>query len=144
MNISKPLPVALFVYEVLRLLALAAFMFMVSAVDGGDTALGGVFFPHIVYISSSALFPLMTLFIWLKPDEYRSYLTLYVAGKTIAVVSFFVWMIFFPRGDLAIVAVMSNMAILGASILINMADALSVWGAWTLKNKYRRAESGGF
>jgi hypothetical protein len=86
----------------------------------------------------------MTLFIWLKPDEYRSYLTLYVAGKTIAVVSFFVWMIFFPRGDLAIVAVMSNMAILGASILINMADALSVWGAWTLKNKYRRAESGGF
>ncbi|MCL2206015.1 MAG: hypothetical protein FWB82_05790 [Treponema sp.] len=149
MDISKPLPVVLFAYEVLRFLALVFFLLMANLGEFGMFAgsapfANNGFFPHVVYVSTNALFPLMMLFVWLRPGEYQSYLTLYTAGKIIAVVSFFAWAIFTPRELTVSAAAMNSVAIFGASILINMADVLSIWGAWALKNKYRKADSGGF
>jgi len=139
MDVSKPIAAALFIYECFRLLLLAAFLAIASSMGNGIFWGIGAFFPHIVYISSNALFPLMALFIWLKPQEHQNYLTLYMAGKVIAVVLFFVWAISLPdTGNVA-----GNVTLWASSILINMADVLSVWGAWSLKKKYRKTESGG-
>ena len=113
-------------------------MFIISLESGfpGDTLAGGAFFPYIVYISTNALFPLMALFVWLGPQEYRNYIPLYMAGKIIAVVLFFAWALFSPR-ELSAASVTTSLVLLGGSIVVNMADALSIWGAWALKNKYR-------
>ena len=139
MSVSKPLAAGLFVYDCVRLLLLAAMLFAVppSGVFPGDS---GAFFPYIVYLSSNALFPLMSLFVRLRPQEYRNYLPLYMAGKIIAVVSFYAWMLLVPREIFGMGNVVLNIALLGTSIFINLADILSVWGAWTLKSKYRNAE----
>ena len=89
----SPLAAVLFFYECLRLLLLIVFLFISSSMGSAGFA-SGAFFPYIVYISSNALFPLMILFVWLRPGEYRNYITLYKAGKIIGVVSFYVWEIF--------------------------------------------------
>ena len=139
MDVSKPFAAALFVYECFRLLLLAAFLTIASSMGNGISWGMGAFFPYMVYISSSALFPLMALFVWLRPKEHQNYLTLYMAGKVIAVVLFFVWAISLPDTG----SVAGSITLWASSILVNMADVLSVWGAWALKKKYRKTESGG-
>jgi len=138
----SPLAAALFFYECLRLSLLIVFLFISSSMGNAGLA-GGAFFPYIVYISSNALFPLMALFMWLRPGEYRNYITLYMAGKIIGVVSFYVWTIFSSREAPGLENMARVIALFGGSIFVNFADILSVWGAWALKNKYQKAESGG-
>ena len=142
MDVTKPLAAVLFIYECFRLFLLVTFLFIASSM-GSITSESGAFFPFIVYISSSALFPLMALFVWLRPQEYRNYVTLYMAGKIITVVSFYAWAIFSPRELPGAEYLARSITLFGGSILINLADILSIWGAWALKNKYRKAESGG-
>ena len=135
----------LFYYECLRLLLLAVFLIITLS---GSAA----FSPYLVYLSANALFPLMALFIWLRPEEYRNYLTLYMAGKVIASVSFYVWEFFaFRWGNAAFESggvfgefpevenAARSIILIGGSVFIGLADILSVWGAWTLKSKFRQA-----
>jgi len=146
--------VSLFVYEIFRFLLLVIFLFFVPLDGGfgGGSSGNGTFIPYSVYLSSNALFPLMALFVLLKPREYRNYLNLYVAGKVIGVISFYVWE-FFSRmrlrpasfdfvngyealpwaGNIAVVFLL-----FGSIFLISFADILSIWGAWTVKNKFRQ------
>ena len=107
--------------------------------------IGGDVIPYTVYLSSNVLFPLMTLFIWLKPEEYHNYVTLYMAGKIVAVVLFYVWAIFSTGEYSGAGLTASTATLLGANIVVNMADILSIWGAWKLKKKYRNTdpENGG-
>jgi len=145
MDVSKPIAAALFIYECIRLLLLATFLSIASSMGNGISfgGAGGAFFPYIVYISSNALFPLMALFVWLRPREYRNYVTLYIAGKVITVVLFYLWAISFSRGLPQGENMAGNITLWGSSIIMNMADILSIWGAWALKKNYRKAESGG-
>ena len=132
MGAYKPLGAGLFFYECLRILVLVVFLFAASS-GGFDSG------PYSVYMSSNALFPLMALFMWLRPDEYRNYLTLYMAGKIIGAVSFYTWEIFSSREFPGAENVVRSIALLGGSIFISLTDILSVWGAWTLKRKYEQA-----
>ena len=131
----------LFVYEILRILLLVVFLYIapseLSAPVGNDTS--GAFFPYLVFLSANALFPLMALFVWLRPEEYRNYLTLYIAGKIIGVVSFYAWEFFSSREFPGAEYLAKSMVLLGGSVFVSLADILSVWGAWTLKNKFRQA-----
>ena len=136
----------LFLYECIRLLLLVIFLFIAPLQSGfpgegfpqGNYA-GGAFFPYLVYLSANALFPLMVLFVWLRPQEYRNYLTLYMAGKIIGVVSFYAWEVFSSREYPGVENVVKSMVLLGGSVFISLADILSVGGAWMLRNKFRRA-----
>ena len=87
MDVYRPLAAVLFFYEVFRVLFLVILLIMPSL----ESSVNGIL---PVYISSNALFPLMALFVWLKPEEHRNYLTLYIAGKFIALFSFFAWHFF--------------------------------------------------
>ena len=128
----------LFFYEILRLLLLIACLF-IPPLEGGFSAEGSrVFFPHMVYLSANALFPLMVLFVWLKPEEYRNYLNLYIAGKIIGLISFYAWEFFSFREFFRTVNFFKNMILLGIGVLISLADILSVWGAWRLMNKLKQ------
>ncbi|MCL2319010.1 MAG: hypothetical protein FWC45_02915 [Treponema sp.] len=141
MDVLRPLRGALFFYEVFRLLLLVVFLFMAPL----GVSESGTFFPYLVYLSANALFPLMALFVWLRIEEYKNYLPLYLAGKIIGVVSFYAWEFFSPRDFPGAENVVISMVLLGGSAFISLADILSVWGAWVLNNKCRPkpAESGG-
>jgi hypothetical protein len=139
MNVCQPLRAAFFFYECFRVLLLAVFLFIAPLGSGAS----GTFFPYLAFLSANALFPLMALFLWLRPEEYRNYLALYMAGKIIGVVSFFAWEIFTSReypgaGNLA-----KSMILFGGSIFISFADICTVWGAWVVKSRYKQAENGG-
>jgi hypothetical protein len=134
MGICRPLGAGLFFYECLRLLLLVFFLLAASP----EGSVNG-FYP--VYMSSNALFPLMALFIWLKPEEYKSYVTLYIAGKIIALISFYAWEIFSFREFLRAENLARNMLLFGGGALLSLADILSVWGAWTISKKHKMAEA---
>ena len=152
MSHSKPIAAVLFFYECIRLLLLLAVLCIMLLPSGFWAQVGlflpnnflagnGAFFPVIVYSSSNALFLLMALFMWRGTEEYtESYIHLYIAGKVIAVVSFSAWMLLTRRADTSIEYSIMSMLVLGMSAIINVADMLSVLGAWVLKNKYRKAE----
>ena len=73
----------LFIYESIRVLILAAFVFFQPVDPSG--------FPRLVFAVSGALFPIMALFIWLDISRYRAYLPLFAAGKCIGLFSLLVW-----------------------------------------------------
>ena len=136
MSVYGPLRVILFFYELIRLLLLAAFLFAAPI----ENTMYGDFFPYLVYLSANALFPLMALFIWLRPNEYKNYVTLYMAGKIIGTVSFIAWEIFGSRRFTGMEDLVTGLFLLGGSIFLSIADTLSVWGAWKLKIRYNRIE----
>ena len=143
MEVYKPLRISLFAYETLRLLLLTGVLAFFS--EGESVIRGGVF-PYLVYLSPNALFPLISLFLLLRPGEYRHFLLLYLAGKTIAVILFIVWTIFyFPPefGFARVHSFMEGMILLGGAFFINLGDALSVLGVWILKRKLETIIRGG-
>ena len=128
----KPLGAGIFVYECLRLLVLVVFLLIASL----EASFNGA---YSVYMSSNALFPLMALFIWLKPQEYGNYLSLYVAGKIIALISFYVWEIMSFRGFVRGEDPVKNIIFLGGGALVSLSDIIAIWGAWAFNKKNRRA-----
>jgi len=146
MEALKPLRAGLFIYEVFRFLLLIVFLFIAPLNDRftGEGFGNGVLIPYSVYLSANALFPLMALFVMLKPLEYRNYLNLYMAGKIIGGISFYVREFFSRlRGTPVTLEINSGntvmvLVLFGCIFLIGLADILSIWGAWTLKNKFRQ------
>ncbi|MDR2069590.1 MAG: hypothetical protein LBP71_06950 [Spirochaetaceae bacterium] len=100
---------------------------------------GGVF-PYLAYAVPQALFPLMTLFIWLRYPAYESYIFLYIAGKTIGIVSVFAWIVSSFQNILISIAANTGgtPVILGSALLLAATDALSIWGGAVLKKKLSR------
>ena len=85
MRIIQLIKPGLFLYECIRIMILAAFLILRS---NGINILG-----QLVYTASSALFPLMALFIWLNSQSYKVYLPLFAAGKCIGIITLLGWSI---------------------------------------------------
>jgi hypothetical protein len=105
------------------------------------------FFPYVVYVVPNALFPLMTYFLWIRLPLYKPYIALYIAGKTIAVVSIIGWAIFSFRPLILSIAAGSmtpyiterpGILIAGITLVLAAADALSIFGGLMLNNKLNR------
>ncbi|MDR1325194.1 MAG: hypothetical protein LBK00_04070 [Treponema sp.] len=128
MNVYKPLRVALFVYELFRLLILLGVFVVVPILSQPFET-----FPFLLYIVPNALFPLMAFFLLLDFFYYIPYLSLYMAGKTIAVVSIIGW---YVTG-----APMFDAIIIGASLFIALFDALSILGECMIQKKYKQLMS---
>jgi hypothetical protein len=84
----RPLRLALFVYEVLRLVILAFLFVEWRAMGERDL------FPVLLYAAPNALFPLMALFLLARLSQSGAYAPLYAAGKIIALVTALFWCIF--------------------------------------------------
>jgi hypothetical protein len=132
---------SLFLYELLRLLALAVLFVVFSPLEG---AVKGGVFPYLAYMAPNALFPLMTLFMWLRPGDYRNYLPLYMAGKIIVAAAFYGWGFFVLRTlglENFMTANLAEVLILfGSSFVLNLLDIFSVFGSWVLAKKINRTE----
>ena len=139
MDVYKPLRTVLFGYELILFLFLAfSFVFFSSL----QAVVGEGVFPYLVYMSSNALFPLICFFLLLRPGEYRNYLPLYMAGKTIAVVLFYAWAVFSLSPDMEIIGreyYIEMVILLGGVFFISMGDGLSVFGTWLLNRKLDQA-----
>jgi hypothetical protein len=140
MDAYRPLRAVFFFYEAFRLLALAALWAVFSPMEG---AVKGGVFPYLVYVTPNALFPLMTLFMWLRPGEYRNYLPLYMAGKVIAAAAFYGWGFFTLRTlgvEYLMTADREALVLFRGSLTLNLCDIFSVFGGWVLSRKTSGAE----
>ncbi|MDR0474971.1 MAG: hypothetical protein LBH43_15015 [Treponema sp.] len=142
----KPLRAALLVYDFLRLAALALLFAFFSPLEG---ALHGRLFPYLVYLTPNALFPLMALFVFIGIREFKNYLPLYLAGKLIMLVTFYVWSAVSlipamnePYMGLQMDKIGHGVILFLSSIALSIGDALSIFGSWFMLNKIRLSGPG--
>jgi hypothetical protein len=139
MDVYGPLRIMLFVCEFFRLIVLLGVLAVLRPlyeISGG----GGFtnrFFPYVVCVVPNALFPLMTYFLWIRLSLYRSYVPLYIAGKTITLVSLIGWAVFSFRGIIAALNIGAR-GILGFTLLLTAVDIFSVLGGVLLQTKISR------
>ncbi|MDR1902569.1 MAG: hypothetical protein LBQ88_09850 [Treponema sp.] len=115
-------------YEILRIVVLVNLLTVfLSRMEEGNL------FPYLVYTVPNALFPLMALFMWINIERYRPYISLYAAGKIIAVVSFLAWFILSLDTIKAFVpASRAELILLGGAFLLAAGDILSIAGECVL------------
>jgi hypothetical protein len=128
----RPLRGGIFVYDVLRLIVMleTAILFALPA-----NSSEGAVFPLLAYMAPNALFPMMALLFWLRPDEYRSYIFLYIAGKIVGIMANLGWLAFSIKNttlDTMIHGDFSSRLFLGSTLVMVFLDGLSVLGGFLL------------
>jgi hypothetical protein len=78
MDLHRPLRAVLFVYELIRLVILIGVVVLFISP-------GGMIFPYLPFAAANALFPLITFFLCIRPELYRPYSFLYIAGKAVLI-----------------------------------------------------------
>ncbi|MDR2632770.1 MAG: hypothetical protein LBC51_03995 [Treponema sp.] len=130
--------ILLFVGELFRLLLLLGVFTVLGPlheISGGGLA--NRLFPYVVYVVPHALFPLMTYFVWIRLSLYRSYIPLYIAGKTISLVSLIGWAFFSLQGIISTLHI-GTRNMLGFILLLTATDAFSIFGGVLLQSKISR------
>jgi hypothetical protein len=140
MNIKKspyrPLSLVLFIYDFFRLFFMLELL--IAVIPLGD-APEASWFPYLVYAAPNALFPLMGIFLLSRPGEYKSYISLYMAGKIIVIVSVFGWTIFSFQSILnSAFPAREFITIFGFLFGLIILDAASLLANSQLKNKLNR------
>jgi hypothetical protein len=76
----------------------------------------------------------MSFFVWLRLDAYKPYIALYMAGKILAVVAAFSWLIF----SLPLIpGIQGTDTLIGTVLLLSFGDILTVLGGAVLKRRIR-------
>jgi hypothetical protein len=98
-------------------------------------------FPHLFYAVPNGLFPLITLFLYIRISLYKSFIPLYLAGKTLAIVAVFAWIIFSRQLIAQALAVNTEgtISIVGAAMLLAIGDFLSIAGGVIVKHNQDQA-----
>jgi hypothetical protein len=130
MEIYRPLGGGLFIYECVRLFFLLG-VFAVSDPGGGAAA-----FPWLACVVPNALFPLMTLFLWLDISNYAGYWPLYISGKCISLVSVIAWLVLSWQGAYiaAYMGIRSAFVVMGIMLF---GDMLSLAAGFLIVRKLR-------
>jgi hypothetical protein len=141
----RPLRGGIFVYDVLRLIVMLETAILFALPAGGPEEAA---FPLLAYMAPNALFPMMALLFWLRPEEYRPYIFLYIAGKIVGIMANLGWLVFslentgldpMIRGDFR------SRLFLGSGLVLIFLDGLSVLGGFLLnrgRTKAVRIEGG--
>jgi hypothetical protein len=139
MDVYRPLRAVLFFYELARLVLVVGAAAGFMAAEGNEP---DKFFPYLVYAVPNALFPLMALFLWFRLEAYQPYLPLYMAGKTIVVVSAVVWLVFSFRviPELLYSGGIQTLMSLGTVCLLVFTDLFSILGTWFLRSRLKGTE----
>jgi hypothetical protein len=100
---------------------------------GGAGGTGAL--PYLVFTASNALYPLMSLFLWLKLEDHAPYLPLYAAGKIVAVAAALAWLFISAPKLTANLAMdwTGALTVLIFNMVIIAADTGSACGALLLK-----------
>jgi hypothetical protein len=132
MEIYRPLRLVFFIYDFVRLIVMTSLLVIV--IQPASPYEGGVF-PYVFYAVPNGLFPLMSFFLWINLGAYKPFIALYMAGKIIAVVSVFAWLMFsLPRiSVLFLEGGRPSFIVAGTALILSAGDALSVLGGAALK-----------
>ena len=138
MSEYKPLRGGLLIFEFIRLSVLAA-LFLFS-INYNNTVLTGIF-PYIAYFSPNVLFLVISLFVFLRFRDYRSYLPLYAVGKLFAAISFIAWSILSLKQAMTAQNLVLDfkyaVVVFYGSFAIGLADILTALISWYLLLKTR-------
>lgn len=127
---------AFFIYDFFRLLFMLELLIAVLPLGNTSTA---SWFPYLVYVVPNALFPLMGFFLLIRPQEYKAYIPLYLAGKIIVIVSIFGWTIFsFKNIFTSTISTQEFITLLGFVLGLTILDTGSLLGSSLLKSKINR------
>ena len=129
-----------FIYDFIRLMVMTSLLMAFVPPMGSEA--GGVF-PYVFYAVPNGLFPLMSLFLWLRLTIYKPYIALYMAGKILAVVAVLALLVFsLPHIYTALSAsTRGTFTIIGTALLLSAGDALTVLGGVVLKRRMRDTET---
>jgi hypothetical protein len=143
MDIYGPLRVALFIYECFRFMIMIGMFAVLGPGQGmlGGSAFGEDMFPYVIYMVPHALFPLMTCFLWIRFSVYKSYIALYIAGKTIMVVGIIGWGIFSLKSIITFNSMDWTSIVAGLTLLLALTDVCSILGGLILQTKLHRLET---
>jgi hypothetical protein len=140
MESYRPLRLIFFIYDLVRLIVMVSLLsaFFPPGNSGDDQV-----FPLLFYVVPNGLFPLMSLFLWIRLDAYKPYIALYMAGKVLAVVAVFAWLIFsLPTITHALsVNTRPSFTVVGTALLLTLGDALTILGGVVLKKKILTGEA---
>ncbi|MDR1948296.1 MAG: hypothetical protein LBQ38_02785 [Spirochaetaceae bacterium] len=140
MEVYRPLRLTLFIYDCIRLLLLIGFWVILLPFLGSEAAEAGRAFPILVYAAPNALFPLMALFLWLRFPDHEAYLSLYAAGKVIAVAAGLGWLFLAMPG---VEQDQLRRYVVGAWIIfLSIADTLSLAGCLLIRHRLDDAGRG--
>jgi hypothetical protein len=146
MNVCRPLRLALFFYECIRLFLILGLWSLFLPLEGGAKSL-----PCLMYAAPNALFPLIALFMWRDLPVYRVYLGLYTAGKIIILAAFYAWGLFAIQGLVregggGFGIMTAGRVFIRGTIVLAVGDILSILGGWILNSKIKQAEfeAGGY
>ena len=140
MGSYRPLRLVFFIYDFARLVVMTGLLVGFVQAESSHTL-----FPYVFYAVRNGLFPLMSFFLWVNLGAYKPFIALYMAGKILAVVSAFAWLIFSLPGISAsfLEAGRSIFIMAGTALLLSLGDALSILGgAMALKNAAPPREPG--
>lgn len=144
MDVYGPLRVGIFIYEFFRFMVMIGIFAVFRSWQGaGSGAFVEKVFPYVIYVVPNALFPLMTYFLWIRFSLYKAYIALYIAGKTIVVVSIIGWGVFSFKSMLTSTGIdwTSMLMIAGVTLLLAVTDAFSIFGGLVLQTKLNRLET---
>lgn len=111
---------------------------LIAVLPLGNTSTAS-WFPYLVYVVPNALFPLMGFFLLIRPREYKAFIPLYLAGKTIVIVSVFGWTVFsFKNIFTSAVSTGEFITLLGFVLGLTVLDMGSLLGSSLLKSKIDR------
>ncbi|MDR3276524.1 MAG: hypothetical protein LBT11_04860 [Treponema sp.] len=132
MRMYRSLRWALFVYDVFRLFLMLGIMLF--PVPGGEA---GLAFPAMAFFAPNALFPLMSLFVAVRPARYLPYLPLAAAGKLVTTAAFLGWFCFSVRYIAAGLGTdtLQTLGFLGLTLLFTILDGLSALGGYILQRR---------
>ncbi|MCL2209070.1 MAG: hypothetical protein FWC19_01715 [Treponema sp.] len=130
MGIISVIKPALFFYEAVRVVILAlVLMFLLP----GTSAV-----PWLAIASPGALFPLMSLFLWIDIIRYKAYLPLYLAGKYIGIFTIIIFSLISRR--LTVINVSSDSIIL-TELFFLCGDILAAAGIHVINRKLHKIET---
>jgi hypothetical protein len=143
MEVYRPLRIVLFIYDLIRLIVMVRLLVSFVPLNGAQDE---EVFPYLFYAVPNGLFPLITLFLYIRVSLYKPFIPLYLAGKTMAMVAVFAWIIFSRQFIAQALAVNTDgtISIVGAAMLLAIGDFLSIAGGVFLKHRLDQAspESG--
>jgi hypothetical protein len=130
----RPLRLIFFIFDFIRLaVMIRLLMVFVPPAGSGESGV----FPYVFYAVPNSLFPLISFFLLFRLNAYKPYIALYMAGKILAVVAVFAWLIFsLPHIRDALVAVPRDaFTVIGTVLLLSAGDAFTVLGGAILKKR---------
>ncbi|MDR2078949.1 MAG: hypothetical protein LBP74_04410 [Treponema sp.] len=130
----RPLRLIFFIFDFIRLAVMISLLMAFAPPAGSQ---GGGIFPYVFYTVPNGLFPLISFFLLFRLNVYKPYIALYMAGKILAVVAVFAWLIFsLPHIRGALLAVSRDaFTVIGTVLLLSAGDAFTILGGAVLKKR---------